>query len=53
MFVILALGLSEANAPYPIFIYFFNKSFKFMCCTDDLLAAAGILLISVVRVSPY
>ncbi len=53
MFVILALGLSEANAPYPIFIYFFNKSFNFMCCTGDLLAVAGILLISVVRVSPY
>ncbi len=53
MFVILALGLSEANAPYPIFISFFNESFKFMCCTGDLLAAAGILLISVVRVSPY
>ncbi len=27
MFVILALGLSEANAPYPIFISFFNKSY--------------------------
>ncbi len=27
----LALGLSEANAPYPIFISFFNESFKFMC----------------------
>ncbi len=26
MFVILALGLSEANAPYPIFCSFFNKS---------------------------
>ncbi len=53
MFVILALGLSEANAPYPIFSSFFNKSHKCMCCTGDLLAAAGILLTSVVRVSPY
>ncbi len=53
MFAILALGLSEANAPYPIFIYLFNKSFKFMSCTGDLLAAAGILIIFVVRVSPY
>ncbi len=33
-----------------LFIYFFNKSFNFMCCTGDLLAVAGILLISVVRV---
>ncbi len=53
LFVILALGLSEANAPYILYIFSLINYLNLCVVFGDLLAVVGIPLTSFVRVSPY
>ncbi len=53
LFVILALGLSEANAPYIPYIFSLINHLNLCVVFGDLLAVVGIPLTSFVRVSPY